>query len=156
MTFQRRVFKTHSPHSLTTPSSLLQPFWFSFLSHSPVSIFSFSLPLVPSFVNISPCADPHSSSAHQGVWPHPPECGWRSPSLPEGPASPLVCSEIASLARPSTSRLLGGHSLPSPRPRHSDRPRVGRTMAWLPGCFLCRFLLGWVGLSGEEGAGGWG
>lgn len=35
-----------------------------------------------------------------------------------------------------------------------DGPRVGRMMTWLPGGFLCRFLLGWVGLSGEEGAGG--
>lgn len=50
------------------------------------------------------------------------EEGGALPYLRARPASPLVCSEIASLARPSTSRLRGGHSLPSPRPR--------RTKSW--------------------------
>lgn len=72
------------------------------------------------------------------------------------PASPLVCSEIASLA-PALHEEAALWALPSlpqtqtPRPTHR---RLDAAMARLPGPFLCGALLGFVRLGGEAAAGG--
>lgn len=72
------------------------------------------------------------------------------------PASPLVCSEIASLA-PALHEEAALWALPSlpqtqtPRPTHR---RLDSAMARLPEPFLCGALLGFVCLGGEEAAGG--
>lgn len=80
--------------------------------------------------------------------------GGRSTSLPEGQASPLVCSEIASLAgarhQEAAVRALATFSQ-SQTPRRT-KSRQDAAMAWLQGPFLCGALLGWVCLSGKEGA----
>lgn len=74
--------------------------------------------------------------------------------LPEGgafpylraPASPLVCSAIASLAPAQCEEEAAcGHYLPS--------PRQDLAMAGLLGTSLCGALLGFLCKSGEEGAG---
>lgn len=83
------------------------------------------------------------------------EEGGAFPDL-RAPASPLVCSEIASLA-PALHEEAALWALPSlpqtrtPRPTHR---RLDTAMARLPGPFLCGALLGFVRLGGEAAAGG--
>lgn len=68
-------------------------------------------------------------------------------------ASPLVCSEIASLApaQHKETALWALPSLPQTQIRRRTNRRQDAAMAQLPGPFLLGALLGFVCMSGEEG-----
>ncbi|XP_030695879.1 V-set and immunoglobulin domain-containing protein 2 isoform X1 [Globicephala melas] len=75
--------------------------------------------------------------------------GGRSTSLPEGQASPLVCSEIASLAgaRHQEAAVWALATFSQSQTPRRTKSRQDAAMAWLQGPFLCGALLGWVCLS---------